>query len=463
MTKLTGLFLAVVFSFVFLSCPNEDATESFVLSSKAETGFPIPQDLMGMVHAGYGANDRLEEEYALLDEMGIVWMLRDFSWSAIQTGENTWNLTSFDTYTADAKAHNKKIMGLLAYDVGWIHGAKDAAAGTYDCGHTIEQVDSGIVAGQREVDAFCEYVRRTVLHYKGEVGAWCIWNEPNLSDRFWGGTPDEFFILTKAAAAALRGADPDAVIIGGALNTLADDDVWTKGLFESGAMNQVDHIAYHPYLTDAVTSSNRFNNFRNYVAGCNAGFADKIWITEVGYPMMGSYGTEVDEEDMPEMVTKTITLLAVGKAHRIFWYELFDHGAKGDPKDSEHWFGLVDKDTYNKKGGADGYQLCALNIPGKTWRSQYPLRSTKLSNYIKAYYFEGNGEHTLIVWNEVVVLPQRIKVTLPGTNQQVWDVRTGFPQSIGETSTYLLEGDKTLQFFTWQNSDPAKHPRISGD
>jgi hypothetical protein len=467
---MVGLLTAFVSCF-FLSCPSsdKDEPEMFVYSSKEETGFSIAAELMGMVHAGYhdrdgrGNSGRLEDEYSLLDDMGVVWMLRDFSWDSIEPSDDNWRWDTFDRYVQDANAHDKKIMGLLAYETEWIHGAFNDETGKYACGHTSDR----LVAGEREVGVFCEYVTKTVSRYDGEHGygkvdAWCIWNEPNLQPRFWTGTPEEFFILTTAATAAIRQADPDAVIIGGALNTLADDEVWTKGMFKSGAMNNVDFFAYHPYLTDAVTVANRYNNFRKVVA--DYGFKDKIWITEIGYPILGSYGTEVPEPEMPEMVTKTITLLAVGGAQRIFWYELFDHGAAGDPKDSEAWFGLVDFDTFRKKGGADAYKLCAMNIPGKAWRSQYPMRSAKLPDFINAYYFEGdNGTHTLIIWNEVVVIPQAVQVTLPGSGQKVWDLASGGFTPIGEHSTYTLrEGvNESIQFFTWENSDPSKPPRIA--
>jgi hypothetical protein len=417
---------------------------------------------MGMVHAGYyydgTAGKTREDEYALLNEMGIVWLLRDFSWSSIQPAQDQWRLDHFNTFAEDAAHYNKKIVGILDYDVGWIHNES--------CGHPGGPgIFRRVVAGEAEVAAFCEYARQTVSRYKGKVGAWCIWNEPNLADRFWSGTPEEFFILTKAAAAAIREVDPGAVIMGGALNTLANDNIWTRGLFESGAMDQIDYIAYHPYMPDAVTTARAYTRFRDFVSKYK--FADKIWVTEAGYPLNkgpGGYDTKVPEEFMPETVTKTITLLSAEGAQVILWYEMFDHGAAGNPNDSEHWFGLVNRDTFTKRCGGEAYQICALNLPGKTLRPSLPKRSGIPDN-IAAYFFEGsNGKHSLVIWNNRLSQPPQSKVTLPGTGQQVWDVATGTPESIsGETSPVytLREGaGNSLLFFTWENNGKTP-PRIS--
>jgi len=452
MKKYTAL-LALV-ALLILSCPNDEEDDNPDPVYVELPDVAIPADIMGMVHAGNGDQD----EYDLLDEMGIVWMLNDFSWGTIQPAEDVWSWDRFDTYTQKAAANNKKIVAILDYGVRWIHK---------NCDHPKDS--TRIIAGADEVEAFCAYVRATVSRYKGKVGAWSIWNEPNLNPRFWIGTPEEFFILTKAAADAVREVDPDAIILGGGLNTMASNDIWTKGLFDFGAMEKINGFSYHPYMPSAVASGRAYVKFRDYIAQYN--FADKIWVTEVGYPLnkgAGGYDSKVREEDMPDETAKTVAILAAEGARVMLWYELFDRGAAGDPDDSEDWFGLVDRDTFKKKGGGEAYQICAYHIPGKT------LRHSKLDisriPTLTAYYFEGtNGEHSLIIWNDYPASrPKRITVTLPGTNHLVWNVATGASTSVSETSTWTLktrddQGNKQLQFFTWKNSDLTKAPKITAE
>lgn len=420
----------------------------------------IPVDLMGMVHAGYANNSgKIDEEYVLLNEMGVRWMLRDFSWEVIQPEKGVWDWSVYDKYVEDAEKHDKKILGLLyPHDTLWIHGDYNKWTRKYACGHTERQVKIGIVAGDAEIAAFCEYARETALRYKGRVGAWAIWNEPNMSEHFWNGTPKEFFALTKAAAAAIREADPDAVIIGGSLNPGADNAVWTRGLFTSGAMDQVDYIAYHPYARNAEGVAQAYISFRNYVS--QYGFGDKVWITEIGYPLdkgHGGYDTKVREAFMSEMTVKTITLLAAAGAQRIFWYEMFDYGAHLPPGDSEAWFGLVDFDTFKKKGGGEAYQLCSRNFPGKT------MRSLDAPNFIEAFYFQGEGNHSLVIWDNKPSRPRQIRVTLPGKNIRLWDIARGVSVPVDEeASVHTLQKGASLLFFTWEN-DISALPVVSGD
>jgi hypothetical protein len=445
------LFPLWVSVFALLSCsgPVDDpAPDQY--NSEEDVRLSVPSDFLGMVHAG----DRSEEarEYALLDELGVQWMLTDFSWSRIEPSRGDWRIDAFDTYVNRGKRHGKKILAILDYDTGWLHEGK------------AQRPDGPLIATPEERALFCEYVRRTVDYYKGRVDAWCIWNEPNLQPRFWAseGTKEQFFDLTKEAAAAIRETVPEAVIIGGAFNTLVTED-WIDGLFESGAMDQVDAIAFHPYALGGTSTGNLYNMFKQYVTP--HGYAGKIWVTEVGYPTGGEYPTKVTEDRMPETVIKTISLLAVNGANHVLWYHLFDPRPENqEDKDSEDWFGLV-KNDFTRKNGADAYRICASFIPGKTYISRFPMRSG-LPDTIMAWYFEGgDGNHTLIIWNDSEYRDREVSVTLPGAHQTVYNPVDGSGTPCGETSAYTLyrsgSAQPTLYFFTWENSDPSQPPRIS--
>ncbi|MDR2247698.1 MAG: hypothetical protein LBE17_13675 [Treponema sp.] len=437
---------------VFSSCP---AGTGAAYDPARIVRSAIPGDLLGMVHAG--SSDEAGREYALLDELGVRWMLTDFSWSSIQPQKEAWNLDAFAAYADNGETGGKKILAVLDYDTPWLHPEGSG-------------YDGPVIKGPDERALFCAYVKKTVERYKDRVDAWCIWNEPNLQPRFWAsaGTKDDFFALTKAAAAAVREADPEAFIVGGAFNTLASED-WVRGMFTSGAMDRIDAIAYHPYMTGPGATANLYIRFKDLVS--EYGFGDKIWITEVGYPTYdapprpaGRYGTDILEADMPETVMQTIVLLAVNGARRIFWYHLFDPRPEAqDNADSEDWFGLVKRDAaWTWKGGAAAYRLAAQNIPGRVCKT--PEREG-LPDFIQAYYFEGSdGRHALVIWNDINVA-EGVGVCLPGTNQKVYNLASGEAAAIGETSTYTLkakDGDNHfIRFFTWENPGSLPPPRIS--
>jgi hypothetical protein len=168
---------------------------------------------------------------------------------------------------------------------------------------------------------------------------------------------------------------------------------------------------------------------------------------------------------MPEALIKTISLLAANGANRVLWYHLFDpKPERQDSGDSEDWFGLV-KNDFSLKKGAAAYRICAGFIPGKTYMSRFPMRSG-LPDTILAWYFEGNdGTHTLIIWNDSEYRDRNVRVTLPGSNQMVYEPVSGDRTPCGETSSYTLyrsgSPQQTLYCFTWESADPSQAPRIS--
>ena len=449
MQKYLLIILLIIFS-VVVSCPADNPKPDDM-----EIPLFIPPDFAGICHSGYSGNP--EREYEMLGELGAVWLHRDFSWSTIQPSEDTRNFLGFDTYVERGNAENKKIMGMLLYDVNWVHDK---------FGFSRERR-----IREEQLPYYINYAVETVKRYNGKPGsmgrvdAWLIWNEPDL-DRFWKGTKEEFYTLTRETAAAIRDLDAEegtaTVLIGGVFSPLASDD-WINGLFKSGAMEQVDCVAYHPYSFAPAGAVNVFNNFRKKIKPY--GFADKIWVNEMGYPTFpdkgmippGRYGTDQYEGDMPEVAVKTFTLLASAGAKNLTWYHLFD-GASRDNADSEAWFGLVwrqNDDNWTRKGGYWGYSLCAKNIPGKTYIDKSFFTGSVPSN-IDSYYFEGNGtNHTLVVWNNSPLRSAEVTISLNGNNHTLWDPETGESVSIESTSSHTLYPintyQKTLVFLTWQD------------
>jgi len=441
---------AVLIAIFLLSC-GADENESAVPESVL-----VPSDFAGMCHSG--ASNDLDREYAMLNEMGVVWLHRDFSWSSIEPSEGNFVFDRFDGYVERANAEGKKIIGMLLYDVKWVHDLK---------GHENERR-----IWNDEIPYFTKYAAETVKRYngkngRGKVDAWFIWNEPDLYPRFWTGTQDEFFALTKATAEAIRVLDEEqgtvTTLVGGVFTAIASDK-WIKGLFESGAMDKVDGVAYHPYSPSPSGSLGFFKAFREKVKPY--GYAGKIWINEMGYPTYsekghlpeGRHGNDQWEGDMPEAAVKTFALLAAAGARNLTWYHLFD-GANRDENDSEDWFGLVWQKSgaeWIEKGGYWGYALSAKNIPGKTYKEKKFFNGTVPAN-IKSAYFEGHAPedgNIFIVWNDSPLRPVEITITFNGNNHKCRDPASGESEDIAKISTHTLypanTGQKNLLFITWQ-------------
>jgi hypothetical protein len=411
---------------LLFSCASNQAVSS---NGRIE----IPADIAGIVHAGH---TNTPEEYALLDRLGVSWTLRTFNWGSIEPAEGQWNFDSFDQYVDTANAAGMKIVGLLAYDVRWIHE---------------EGKRPGRYIPPDKLDLFLNYVRQTVSHFQGRVDAWCIWNEPNTT-RFWKGTRDEFLFLTRRTADTIREVNPDAVILGGAFNrnVLGLPKAYIRGLFESGAMEKIDAIAFHPYEINPARTAKLYDDFRKLVAPY--GFANRIWVTEAGYPTGGWYPTKVNEKKFPEYVVKTFIHLAVRGSEKILWYQLFDPTNRG--KSSEDYFGLVRSREDHTSKGAEAFRLCAVHLAGTIYRPDLPQRE-RLPGSLKTFYFErtdGTGG-TLVLWKEGISAQITLKFpngeTDGDTRFTVHDPVSGNAAEM--TAETVLKVGATPVFVTWQS------------
>jgi len=365
----------------------------------APNGRYIPADFTGVVHAGMSANP---EEYELINYMGISWILQTFYWDRIEPEQGQWNFQGYDTFVDNAAANNVKVFGVLAYDVYWIHEDQSR--------HNAVSAD--------QIHYYLDFVRETAEHFKGRVGAWCIWNEPNF--HFWNGTDKEFVELSRQAADAIREVDSDVILLAGAFNrnVFGLPVSFIRRMFESGAMDKVDGIAFHPYELNASRAIRLYEQFRKIVD--KYGFGDKIWITEMGYPTGGLYPTKVPENRFPEMIVKTYAYLAAAGARHVLWYQMFDPEQRSN-NNSEHYFGLTRSLQDHTSKGAEAFRLCSLYMSDTTC---YVLtKQDGLPGSMRAFWFKGSQRSALVIWNEGGT--RNTNIALPGTNHLIHDIYTG--------------------------------------
>jgi len=396
------LFAVLSFFLLFGSC-----------TSKALNVLPdgryIPPDFAGVVHAGMTGT---KEEFDLINYMGIKWILHTFSWSSIESEQGQWNFERYETFVDNANANNIKVIGVLAYDVHWI----------------FEEGQRSRYIPIDKIPEFCDYVRKTAEYFKGRVHAWCIWNEPN-SSRFWTGTNEGFFELTRQAADAVRDVDSNVILLGGAFNRgyLGLNKKLIEGLFESGAMEKADGVAFHPYELNAARSIKLYDQFRKITG--KYGFGEKIWITEMGFPTGGKLPTKINEKRFPEMVIKSFSYHAAAGAKFVLWYQLFDPVTR-EKDDSEDFFGLVrSREDYTSKA-AEAYRLSAAYMPDSIC---YVL-TDGLPGSVRAFWFKGTKGSALVLWNDGLIA-RRINIKLPGTNHVQHDIVTGKESEISAEIT----------------------------
>jgi hypothetical protein len=420
-------FLLVFCAFLSVSCTS--------VRFGPEVPRGIPEDLFGMAHAGHRLSPK---EYRLLDELGVVWMRRTLRWNQTQRRSKDWDFRRWDSYIDKGKGAGKKILGVLAYDVGWIYGEKEARR------HVIPE----------KIPYFLQYVEGMVRRYKGKIDAFEIWNEPNWV--FWKGPDEDFVKLSKAAAEKIKEIDPSIKVVAGSFWRVPESFI--RKMFEGGAMDKVDAVSFHPYAIDPRGVLKLYDRFKKLLEKYN--FKGEIWVTEVGYPTGGWYATGVSEEKFPDYVIKTLAGLAVRGARVIFWYELFDKFPQGKAPsalDSELFFGLAYRD-YHPKAAAAAYSLFARNAAGSEYRPDLIDRHGMPPRLEALYFLKEGGRSSLVLWNEGAGSVS-LELELPGADWLRHDITTGEGTRInGKLEINVTD---TPFFITFQSSVPQNRVKIA--
>lgn len=148
---------------------------------------------------------------------------------------------------------------------------------------------------------YADFVAAVAQRYKGKIKFYQLWNEPNLYGE-WGGfavDPAAYTALLKAGYLAIKGVDPQAVVISAALAPTTpngmkamNDVLFLEGMYQAGAKNYFDIMSTMLYglgqsPDDRRLDLNRLSFERPVLLHevmARNGDADKpIWISEYAW------------------------------------------------------------------------------------------------------------------------------------------------------------------------------------
>lgn len=207
----------------------------------------------------------------------------------------------------------------------------------------------GLVTTPAARKGFADYAYWLATQLKGQVRYYEIWNEWNIGTGSTAkprvvGDVDDYAALVKAAAAAIRRADPGAKIVaGGATNT---DTAWFEAFGATGALEAVDGISIHPYdygrpfgLNTPEVAMAWVSLVQRSLTRSRGGRPVRMYVTEIGWPAhRGGYRPEVVADYLARFMRLARNDPYVAG---VWWYDLVNDG--DDPDDREHRFGLFDR------------------------------------------------------------------------------------------------------------------------
>jgi hypothetical protein len=229
-----------------------------------------------------------------------------------------------------------------------------------------------LIKSQEGYQAYIRYATAVVNELKGSVTQFEIWNEWNLNTsskfkpRIWGDA-GSYVKLLKNVYPALKAANHDVVIIGGAVG--GTDDRWIDKFISEGGLAYVDGFSVHPYVfrhakrpkapvmvTPKPSAApggsdiqfvpgtpeeaiSWIDELESRIKSASAGKTVPIYVTEVGWPT----STDGDgvSEDVAAAYIQRFMLLARSRSSiaGVWWYDLQDDDS--DPSNVENRFGLL--------------------------------------------------------------------------------------------------------------------------
>ncbi|MBR4835167.1 MAG: beta-galactosidase [Thermoguttaceae bacterium] len=241
-------------------------------------------------HLGGGEeHDQMPKNLELMKAAGIAWARADFSWSGVERRKGEWTFDHLDRVVEETSRAGIQILPILDYDVAWATPAF------------------------QHLDAWLEYVRRTVERYRDRIRYWEVWNEPNL-EGFWKAKPSgaDYATLLRETYKTIKAIDPELVVLYGGLAGVPID--YFEASLDAGAGEFFDVVNIHPYR-GGLTTEQTINRFEKEIAQ----FSDALkkrniapkptWITEMGWatpPVFGETNNRVVTAGLQHLFPKSV-------------------------------------------------------------------------------------------------------------------------------------------------------------
>ncbi len=283
-----------------------------------------------------------------------------FAWEDLELRPGEWDFSRADELVAEIEAKGLKLVARLSDAPAWSH---PSVAGEKD----VDYID----APPDDIALFGAYCGKIAERYQGRIDAYQVWNEPNLS-REWGNRPPnaaDYVALLKECSAAIRAADPQAVIISAGLaptGTYDDrahpDDVYFQAMYDAGFQAYVDVAGVNapgynnpPEVSPdeaQAQGGQRFFTFRRVedlrrLMVANGDAARQMAVLEMGWTQDPGYNADyawfaVTEEQQADYFVRAYRYAA---EHWRPWMGLMSAIYLPDPawtpEDEEYWWGVT--------------------------------------------------------------------------------------------------------------------------
>lgn len=167
--------------------------------------------------------------------LGARWARFGIAWNEVEPRPGRLDLSRYDR---DLRVYRRKGLAVI----GLIQGAP-----AWACAAPYARTRDLYVCPPRPGRAYKRFVRRVIAHFKGRIGVWEVWSEPDHK-RFWKPKPNAvaYARLLKVTYGAVKAVDPTATVLVAA--TAGTDLPFTAAVLRSlRGVKAFDALAAHPY------------------------------------------------------------------------------------------------------------------------------------------------------------------------------------------------------------------------
>ncbi len=247
--------------------------------------------------------EKRELTVKLAAEAGFHWLRQEFPWQDIEIHgkgdfedrrnpppRSAWE--KYDQIVDLAEKYGMELIVRVSTPPAWSRARGD---------------EVGTFAPPDDYNDFGDFIYTLVSRYRGRIRYYQIWNEPNIYPE-WGNypiSPEQYTRLLKIGATRAREADPDVVIIAGALaSTIAlqpaadpphnalNDLIFLQRMYDAGAAPYFDIMAMQAYgLWSGPTDRRMHPRVMNFgrpqfvrdLMVANGDAEKPIWISEMAW------------------------------------------------------------------------------------------------------------------------------------------------------------------------------------
>ncbi len=273
----------------------------------------------------FGVNTFLEQEVEpekreravrMVTEAGFRWIRQSFPWYDIEIhGRGDFEDRRHEPARSAWEKYDQIVTLAEAYDLDIIARLEAPPAWSRHDG-----TERGAFGPPDDVQDFANYARAVVTRYQGRIRFYQVWNEPNIYPE-WGHQPvdpEQYTELLCLVYQTIKEADPEAVVLSGALAPTVELGTWNPGyegnnlmdtvflqrMYNAGAQSCFDILAVNDYMLWSGPTDHRLRPTQvdfsrplwvRDVMVANGDAAKPIWISEMNsnaapehiYPQFG--------------------------------------------------------------------------------------------------------------------------------------------------------------------------------